>query len=92
LATEDDEEESEKRRVSPEKLARHLRLYGIAAEPKRLIADIEVAAQLLSRVADESADFLVMGDYGHSRLREMVLGGTTLEILRSMTAPVLMAH
>ena len=78
--------------MSPEKLARHLRLYRIAAEPKRLIADIEVAAQFLSHVAGERADFLVMGGYGHSQLWEMVLGGMTMEILRSMTAPVLIAH
>jgi hypothetical protein len=83
----DDEDESEKRHVSRERLARHLRRRGIAAEPKQLIGDIEVAALLLSHVADESADLLVMGGYGHSRLREMVLGGTTREILRPASDP-----
>ena len=37
-------------------------------------------------------DMLVMGAYGHSRLREFVLGGATRSILRQMTLPVLMAH
>ena len=39
-----------------------------------------------------SADFLVMGGYGHSRLREFVLGGVTRGILTSMTVPTLMSH
>ena len=47
---------------------------------------------LLSHAADEGIDFIVMGGYGHSRLREFVLGGVTRSILQSMTAPVLMSH
>jgi nucleotide-binding universal stress UspA family protein len=47
---------------------------------------------LLSRAADEIVDMLVMGCYGHSRLREIVLGGATRVVLKSMTCPVLMAH
>ena len=38
------------------------------------------------------ADLLVMGAYGHSRLREFVLGGATRSVLAAMTLPVLMAH
>jgi nucleotide-binding universal stress UspA family protein len=47
---------------------------------------------LLSMAADVSADLLVMGCFGHSRARELVLGGASRTILRSMTLPVLMAH
>ena len=47
---------------------------------------------LLSRVADYGSDLVVMGGYGHARVREMVLGGMTRTILRSMTVPVLMSH
>jgi nucleotide-binding universal stress UspA family protein len=54
--------------------------------------DINVANALLSYADDVSADLLVMGGYGHSRLREIVLGGTTRTILQSITVPVLMAH
>jgi nucleotide-binding universal stress UspA family protein len=54
--------------------------------------DIDVASLILARATDESADHIVMGAYGHSRLRERVLGGTTAEILRTMTVPVLMSH
>ena len=41
---------------------------------------------------DVGADLLVMGAYGHARLREMVLGGATRHILQHMTVPVLMSH
>ena len=47
---------------------------------------------LLSRIADLDADLLVMGAYGHSRLREIVTGGVTRTLLDSMTVPVLMSH
>ena len=47
---------------------------------------------ILSHAADSGADFIVMGGYGHSRLREFILGGVTRNILASMTVPVLMSH
>lgn len=47
---------------------------------------------LLSRITDENIDLLVMGAYGRSRFRELVLGGATRHILRHMTVPVLMSH
>jgi nucleotide-binding universal stress UspA family protein len=70
-------------------LARH----GVKAVAARQSApDIDVGSQILSRVADSNADLLVMGGYGHSRLRELALGGATRTVLDSMTLPVLMAH
>lgn len=48
--------------------------------------------ELISHAADSGADLIIMGGYGHSRLREFVLGGVTYSILRSMTVPVLMSH
>ena len=47
---------------------------------------------MLSRLADQDIDLLVMGAYGHSRLCELVLGGVTRKIFRQMTVPVLMSH
>jgi len=47
---------------------------------------------LLGEVKRVGADLLVMGAYGHSRLREMIFGGATREVLAESTAPVLMAH
>jgi len=52
----------------------------------------DIGEALLAQAADLSADLLVMGAYGHSRLRETILGGVTRTILQSMTIPVLMAH
>jgi len=47
---------------------------------------------LLSWASDIGADLLVMGCYGHSRLREFVLGGASRYLLTGMTLPVLMSH
>lgn len=52
----------------------------------------DIGDALLSQASDLSADLLVMGAYGHSRLRETILGGVTRTVLQSMTIPVLMAH
>ncbi len=52
----------------------------------------DIAAQLLTRAKETGMDLLVMGGYGHSRLREAVLGGVTRSILRKAHLPVLMAH
>lgn len=54
--------------------------------------DIDTGNALLSYVTDFDADLLVMGGYGHSRFREVLLGGVTKTVLQSMTVPVLMAH
>ncbi len=51
-----------------------------------------VSEDILRHAAEFSADMLVLGCYGHSRLRETVFGGATTRILRDMTLPVLMAH
>lgn len=74
-------------------LGQHLARHGLKVEVKRITSpDIDVASTILSYAADSSADMIVMGGYGHSRLREFVLGGATRGILESMTVPVLMSH
>jgi nucleotide-binding universal stress UspA family protein len=74
-------------------LGAHLAHHGLNVVIKRMpLGDVDVAAVLLSHAADEDVDFIVMGGYGHSRLREFVLGGVTRTMLRTMTAPVLMSH
>jgi nucleotide-binding universal stress UspA family protein len=74
-------------------MAHHLARHGARVELKRIItAETDVASTILSHAADNSADFLVMGGYGHSRLREFILGGVTRGILGSMTLPTLMSH
>ena len=74
-------------------MGQHLARHGLKVDVKRIAGgDIDVADALLSHAADSSTDFIVMGGYGHSRLREFVLGGVTHSILRSMTAPAFMSH
>ena len=70
-------------------LARH----GVTVEIEEVVApDIGVGDAILNHAADKGFDLLVMGGYGHSRLREFLLGGATRSLLGSMTLPVLMAH
>ena len=70
-------------------LARH----GIKVSVQREVAgDDDVGDVILSRAADHGVDLIVMGVYGHSRLREMVMGGVSRKLLTSATVPVLMSH
>jgi nucleotide-binding universal stress UspA family protein len=55
-------------------------------------ANADVGSVILSRAADHDIDLIVMGVYGHSRRREVILGGASRTLLSSMTVPVLMAH
>jgi nucleotide-binding universal stress UspA family protein len=74
-------------------IAQHLARHGLKVEVKRIVAtETDVASTILSHVADSAADFIVMGGYGHSRLRQFIWGGATRGILGAMTVPVLMSH
>ncbi len=71
----------------------HLARHGLNVEIKRIDNALQdVAATLLNFTADEAADWMVMGAYGHSRMRELLLGGATRGALASMTLPIMMAH
>ena len=72
---------------------------GLSFEPLRRgvgtsghIVGVEQSREMLAQAREQSADLLVMGGYGHSRLREMLIGGTTRHILERTTVPVLLAH
>jgi nucleotide-binding universal stress UspA family protein len=74
-------------------IALHLARHGVKVDVQRIdTSDLDVGNALLSHVANEGGDLLVMGGYGHSRLRELMLGGATRTILGEMTVPVLMSH
>jgi nucleotide-binding universal stress UspA family protein len=70
-------------------LARHGVKVTVQREPA---GDTEIGNVILSRAADYDVDLIVMGVYGHSRMRELILGGASRTLLSSMTVPVLMAH
>lgn len=73
--------------------ARWLARHGVNVEVHREASGgTDPGNVILSRVLDFDADLIVMGIYGHSRVREFVLGGASATILSSMTIPVLMAH
>jgi nucleotide-binding universal stress UspA family protein len=74
-------------------LGQHLARHGLKITVNRIPAgDVDPANAIISYIADSGTDFMVMGGYGHSRLREFVLGGVTRTVLQSMTVPVLMSH
>jgi nucleotide-binding universal stress UspA family protein len=74
-------------------IGQHLARHGLKVDVHRISGGkIDVADALLSHAADSGADLMVMGGYGHSRLREFVLGGVTRSIFESMTLPVLLSH
>ena len=71
----------------------HLARHGASVQTASASgADITVGDLLLSYAADHDIDLIVMGAYGHTRLREVILGGATRRMLQSMTVPVLMSH
>lgn len=71
----------------------HLARHGVKATAhSSMVPDMDTDAVALSRAADFGADLIVMGAYGHSRLRELFLGGMTKQMLANMTVPVLMSH
>ena len=74
-------------------IALHLARHGVKVRVEQSIApDIGDADVLLNHASEMGADLIVIGAYGHSRIREMVLGGVTRTLLRQMTVPVLMSH
>ena len=74
-------------------IATHLTRHGVNVTIERIpVGKIDVSNAILSYAADTDPDLIVMGGYGHSRLREFILGGTTRGMLASMTKPTLMSH
>jgi len=74
-------------------MAEHLARHDINVNTQATVRnEVPVAETMLSKVSDLGADLIVMGAYGHSRLREYTLGGVTRTMLQSMTVPVLMTH
>jgi nucleotide-binding universal stress UspA family protein len=74
-------------------IARHLARHGVRVDAQRVSSrDVPIADLLLNRILDERIDLLVMGAYGHARVREIWLGGVTRRLMESMTVPVFVSH
>jgi nucleotide-binding universal stress UspA family protein len=79
--------------ASPRELSAYLAWHGVRASIKTITAGAkDVGAALLAEAQGTGADLLVMGGYGHSRMREVILGGVTHHVLSATTIPVLMMH
>ena len=71
----------------------HLARHGVNATARHIVApDMKVGDSMLSAVADNGIDLLVMGAYTHSRVRQLILGGVTRHVLEQATLPLFMAH
>lgn len=93
LFTVENEKTANERVIRGAEIGRHLARHDLKIEVETTpAADVDVADTILSHIADCSASLLVMGGYGHSRLREFVLGGATRGILSAMTVPVFLSH
>jgi nucleotide-binding universal stress UspA family protein len=74
-------------------IATHLARHGVKVEVKQVPSGgVPTGDVILAQASDEGADLLVIGGYGHSRLRERILGGVTRHLLEHMTCPVLLSH
>lgn len=75
------------------RIADYLTWHGVASQLTILKPGSDPVGKTLNdRAAEIGADLLVMGGYGHSRMREMILGGVTRYMLSHAGLPVLMAH
>lgn len=76
-----------------DKLVSHLAAHGVRSETLFEMADGRIVGSVVLDVIQRlNCDLLVMGGYGHSRLRELLLGGVTRHVLRHLSIPVFMSH
>ena len=82
------------RAADPQRLAGYLEWHGITASIRQVtVGHRQVSDALIEDASGAGCDLLVMGAYGHSRVRELVLGGVTQDMLRRDTSlPILVAH
>jgi nucleotide-binding universal stress UspA family protein len=80
-------------RISGADVAQHLVRHGVRADATRETASCHFTGEvLLEQAQSKRADLIVMGAYGHSRVKEVVLGGVTRHMLKHATVPVLLSH
>ncbi|MEX6508427.1 universal stress protein [Jiella sp. M17.18] len=93
LASVAEEGSSEQRGLEPmADMARHLARHGVSVETRELANWQDAAEGLMHEAEVLGAQMIVIGAYGHSRMRELLLGGVTRELLRSSRVPLLLAH
>jgi len=76
-----------------QKIAAHLSNHSVNVEAQHIVSnEIKPAHMLLNLAAEQGADMMVIGAYGHARIKELVMGGVTMHLLESMPLPVLFSH
>jgi nucleotide-binding universal stress UspA family protein len=89
----DEKTSGDEKEIRGVEIAKHLARHDVKVQIEIIpAADIDVTNTILSYVADISGTLIVMGGYGHAKLREVILGGVTRDMLKSMTVPVFMSH
>jgi nucleotide-binding universal stress UspA family protein len=84
---------SNKKEIRDVEVATHLARHDVKVQIETVpAADIDVTNAILSYVAINVGTLIVIGGYGHAKLREVILGGVTREMLKTMTVPVFMSH
>jgi nucleotide-binding universal stress UspA family protein len=73
-------------------IGRHLSRHRVSAEVRKIAGWSDAGQAILNEAALSGVDMIVMGGYGHSRFRELLLGGATRRVLTEATVPVLTAH
>jgi nucleotide-binding universal stress UspA family protein len=73
-------------------IALYLARHGVKVDVMQRTVTSDTGAALVALSDELDADLIVMGCYGHARLRELIMGGVTRTVLKSMTCPVLMSH
>jgi nucleotide-binding universal stress UspA family protein len=95
LSSEPDDGDSSMARGHPhaQELAGFLESHGITAISSGISdPDISTTDAIIGQAAEMNADLIVMGAYGHARLREIILGGVTRDLLKQAPVPLLLAH
>jgi nucleotide-binding universal stress UspA family protein len=85
-------EEDAARRNDADPLVEYLTWHGVRASVRRLASGAHRGPATLLTAADDGYGLLVMGGYGHARLREWIFGGFTARVLEDAPIPVLLAH
>jgi nucleotide-binding universal stress UspA family protein len=73
-------------------IALYMARHGVRVEVLQQTTQLDIGNALLSLAADMNVDLIVMGGFAHARFREMLVGGVTATILRTMTVPVILSH
>ncbi len=95
LSSEPDDGDAATARGHPhaQELAKFLKSHGIEAISSGISdPDLSAGDAIMGQAADMNADLIVMGAYGHTRLREIILGGVTRDLLKQAPVPLLLAH